>query len=215
MELLRRPHWVFDMDGTLTEAVHDFDAIRESLGIAPGRTILEALAERPEAERAPLLRRLDAIELELAAAARPQPGAEALLERLHAGGARLGILTRNRRGTALATLRAARLDTWFATEFVLGRDEADPKPSPAGVRQLLRAWGGDAASGVMVGDYVYDLQAGRGAGVATVYLDPTARFEHAAHADWGVRHLGELLAGGALRAPRPRPEAGAAGAPGA
>jgi len=38
-------HWIFDMDGTLTLAVHDFDEIRKSLGIVEGKPILEAISE--------------------------------------------------------------------------------------------------------------------------------------------------------------------------
>jgi phosphoglycolate phosphatase-like HAD superfamily hydrolase len=33
MSLSDIEHWVFDMDGTLTIAVHDFAAIREALSI--------------------------------------------------------------------------------------------------------------------------------------------------------------------------------------
>ena len=35
MSLSDVKHWVFDMDGTLTVAVHDFAAIREALDIPP------------------------------------------------------------------------------------------------------------------------------------------------------------------------------------
>ena len=31
--LLKRKNWIFDLDGTLTIAVHDFNAIRKELGI--------------------------------------------------------------------------------------------------------------------------------------------------------------------------------------
>ncbi|MEY4949417.1 MAG: hypothetical protein RL698_1628, partial [Pseudomonadota bacterium] len=40
-------HWIFDLDGTLTVAMHDFDAIRTALDLPTGRPILEALAELP------------------------------------------------------------------------------------------------------------------------------------------------------------------------
>ncbi|MEE9219805.1 MAG: HAD family hydrolase, partial [Acidobacteriota bacterium] len=30
--ILGRTHWIFDLDGTLTTSVHDFEAIREALG---------------------------------------------------------------------------------------------------------------------------------------------------------------------------------------
>ena len=40
-------HWVFDMDGTLTEPVHDFELIRRELQIPSGADILEHLASLP------------------------------------------------------------------------------------------------------------------------------------------------------------------------
>ena len=39
--LLKRKNWIFDLDGTLTVAVHDFDAIRKELGIPAGLPIVE------------------------------------------------------------------------------------------------------------------------------------------------------------------------------
>ena len=42
--LAGRGHWVFDMDGTLTVAAHDFDAIRRELGVPAGKPLLETLA---------------------------------------------------------------------------------------------------------------------------------------------------------------------------
>ena len=51
--------FIFDLDGTLTVAVHDFDAIRAELGLPVGRPILEELATLPLAEAAELRERLD------------------------------------------------------------------------------------------------------------------------------------------------------------
>ena len=45
-------HWVFDMDGTLTLAVHDFAAIRQALGIPPEDDILTHLNGLPTDEAA-------------------------------------------------------------------------------------------------------------------------------------------------------------------
>jgi phosphoglycolate phosphatase-like HAD superfamily hydrolase len=44
----------------------------------------------------------------------------------------------------------------------------------------------------MVGDYVFDLLAGRNAGTATVHLDVTGTFEWPEHTDFCVRELAEL-----------------------
>ena len=40
-------HWVFDLDGTLTKAVHDFALIRRALEIPPEADILGHLAALP------------------------------------------------------------------------------------------------------------------------------------------------------------------------
>ena len=42
-KILASKHWIFDMDGTLTIGVHDFDMMRSELGLAPDQGILEAV----------------------------------------------------------------------------------------------------------------------------------------------------------------------------
>ncbi|RMH02824.1 MAG: HAD family hydrolase, partial [Planctomycetota bacterium] len=101
--LAGRRAWVFDLDGTLTVAVHDFDAIRARLGLPPGRPILEELARLPAAEAKPRRAELERIEAELARSARPAPGAAALCAELRRRGLRLGILTRNSAANAALT----------------------------------------------------------------------------------------------------------------
>src|SRR5262249_37300408 len=132
-----RANWIFDMDGTLTPAVHDFDAIRVDLGLPAGRPILESLRALPERESRPLFVRLEAIELEIARASHPAEGAHALLAELRARGARLGIVTRNNMVNVRATLAAAGLAEFFEERDVVCRDRAAPKPSPAGIGLLL------------------------------------------------------------------------------
>ncbi len=190
---LSLPAWIFDLDGTLTIAQHDFAAIREALGLPKGRPILEALAELPEAEARPLHLQLAEIELEIAGRAEQAPGAEALLEALAERQVRLGILTRNTRENALVTLKATNLLRFFEPQAILGRDEAAPKPSPAGILLLLELWQQKAAESVMVGDFLFDLQAGRSAGTQTIYTAPSGDFTHRDWADICVHSLTELL----------------------
>jgi HAD superfamily hydrolase (TIGR01509 family) len=193
MNLHQRSYWIFDMDGTLTVAVHDFDAIRTELGLPPGRPILETLAALPAAQADPLHRRLDEIEFQLASQATPQTGARALLAELHRRGIHLGILTRNTRRNAYETLRACGLQPYFEPEYVLGRESAPPKPNPDGIRHLLACWNASPTEAVMVGDYLFDLEAGRRAGTATVYLDVAGRGPRPQQADLTVQSLHELM----------------------
>lgn len=193
--LASRRHWLFDMDGTLTRAIHDFDAMRETLGLPPGVPILEALA-RIEAEDASRARRLraalDAIELDIAGEARAQPGAVELLESLLARGARLAIVTRNGHGIALATLAACGLERFFSAETIVSRDCAAPKPDPAGVLLALSRWAARGDDAVMVGDFRFDLEAGRRAGTATVHLDVDGAFVWPELTDLAVDSLDAL-----------------------
>ncbi len=187
------PHcWIFDLDGTLTLPQHDFDAIRSALGIPRGEPILEYLATLPTSDAAILSARLDDMEAELANASLPQPGCAELLHDLADAGHRLGILTRNTRLNALRCLERLSVAHLFEPDCVLGRAEAPPKPDPGGILQLLARWRATPMTATMVGDFRFDLEAGRRAGVATVHFDPSAAFAWPELTDRCIRCLTEL-----------------------
>ncbi len=192
--LSARRGWVFDMDGTLTVAVHDFAAIRDALGLPADQPILESLAALPPAEARAKAAELDRIEQELARAAVAAPGAAELLAALRAAGARLGVLTRNSRANAALTLEACGLASSFAPADRVGRDDGPPKPDPEGIHRLLQRWRLTPEQAVMVGDFRFDLVAGRAAGCATVHVDPSGEFPWRDLADRQVRGLDQLLA---------------------
>ena len=154
-------HWVFDMDGTLTVAVHDFAAIRRTLQIAAEEDILDHIAALPDASAQAKREWLLDHERALAEDALPAPGAVKLLRALAAAGCRLGILTRNDHALAKLTLDAIGVGALFDDADIIGRDEAVPKPSPEGLQQHLRRWGIGPAQAVMVGDHAYDLECGQ------------------------------------------------------
>lgn len=181
------------MDGTLTIAAHDFDSIRAELNIDAGTPILEAIATMPPVQAEATRRELHRLEMEVAHQSAPQPDAEALLEALTARGCRLGILTRNAEDIASATLSAAGLTRFFPTQHVVGRERCTPKPDPAGIHYLLQQWQGQPATTAMVGDYHFDLDAGRNASVTTVHFSPEGEFLWPDKTDVAVHSLSELL----------------------
>lgn len=150
--------------------IHDFDYIRQELDIPYVTDILGHLDSLPEDEASKRHTRLRQIELDLARKAIPSAGAVEMLTKLHETGAKLGILTRNDRNIALLTLETIGVGHYFASDNVLGRSEVPPKPDPAGIHHLLSGWGADPSDAVMVGDYLFDLQAGRAAGTTTVHV---------------------------------------------
>lgn len=191
-EILQSRHWIFDLDGTLTVAIHDFAQIRSVLGVPEGSDILGHLDALPEAEGARARGILQTIEEELAERTEPADGALELVQLLHGRGARMGVLTRNTRGNALSTLSRIGLLPFIAEGDVLGRDEARAKPDPDGIQKLACRWGVPPAALVMVGDYAFDLQTGRAAGAGTVHVDPARLFRWPELTDLAVGSLAEL-----------------------
>lgn len=190
--LLQRKHWIFDLDGTLTLAVHDFAAIRKELGISAGLPIIKTIKSLPEKESELLQNKLHAIEEKLAHNASPAKGVKTLLESLQRLDYRVGILTLNTRENAWFTLEALGLAKFFSEEFVIGRWCEEPKPSPKGIHKMLKQWKVGANDALMVGDFLYDLQVGRAAETATVHVDPSGEFAWPELADIQVNSLDVL-----------------------
>ncbi len=191
--IAHRAHWIFDLDGTLTESAHDFEHMRRELGLDPQVPILEALHAMPEAEAAPLWETLNELEFYYAGKATIMCSAKELLQRLYDDGRQLGILTRNTMPVVKHTLEACAIEHFFPLDHILDRDACIPKPSPDGIQRLLRFWQADADDTVMVGDYLYDLEAGRGAGVATIHLDTRGDVDWSEFTDIRVERLCEII----------------------
>ncbi len=181
------------MDGTLTMPVHDFDAIRRHIGIPDNMPILEAIDMMEPAVAIQARQRLHEIEMELAVLATPQPGARETLESLVVRGCVLGILTRNDEAIAWETLRASGLDHLFDLPHVIGRETCMPKPCPDGVLHLLDLWCAKPQNTVMVGDFRYDMEAGKKAGTHTIHFDCQGHFAWPEYTDFGVTSITEIL----------------------
>jgi len=155
---------IFDLDGTLVDSGLDFDAMRAEMDIAPGHSILEALELLPEPRATACREILTRHEQAGVDRAELLPGVEQLLDRVDANGWRRAILTRNSRAMSLATLAKF----GFAFDPVVAREDAPPKPDPAAIWKICEAWEATPAEVVVIGDYRYDLEAGRRAGSRTV-----------------------------------------------
>lgn len=164
-------HWVFDMDGTLTVAVHDFLAIKRHLDIPADADILHYLAGLPEQERVAKHAWLLEHERELARESNAATGAVDLVRYLCERGDRIGILTRNAHELALITLKAIGLGDCFDTADIVGRDEAPPKPHPGGLLYFAERWQVEPSAMVMVGDHLNDLECAHAAGARSVLVN--------------------------------------------
>ena len=185
--------WIFDLDGTLTVPAHDFEGIRRELHLPAGRPILEEIAKLSEPEASLAIERLDRIEYEVACKAVPHLGAAHMLTELRARHCQVGVFSRNSARSVWETLKRCEMETLFQPHHVMTRESCDPKPNPKGIHVLLSRWQGRAAEAVMVGDYLYDMMAGRDAGVVTVGFDGYGHFQWNDYADYCVSDLPGIL----------------------
>jgi len=123
-----------------------------------------------------------------AKAATWMPGANDLLRELEQRDIPIGIFTRNSRESASHTL--VRLN--MPCTDLIAREDAAAKPDPAGLLMLAERWQLGVDSLLMVGDFRYDLEAARNAGVNACLYDPGGDSPFAELADIVINHFEEL-----------------------
>lgn len=175
---------IFDLDGTLTEPILDFDAIRAEIGLAPGLPILEQMVTLGPGARA----RAEAImlrhEREAISRATLADGCADLLGHLESLEIPIAILTRNVREVVDTFSRTF----GFRFQAVFTREDGPPKPSPAGVLAICETLGVDPQEALTIGDYKFDVMAGRSAGTKTVLVRRPAPAANEL-AEWGSPDL--------------------------
>jgi HAD superfamily hydrolase (TIGR01509 family) len=170
---------LFDFDGTLTRpGALDFAAIRREVGCPSDRPVLEFIDSLDSAEeRHDAHAVLDAHEMAAAALSEPAPGSETLLRQLTVHRIPCGILTRNSRRAverALENFPGIGPET-FAV--IITRDTpVAPKPSGDGVHLAAAHFGVAVEEVLVVGDFIFDIEAGHRAGAVTAHVGGNAPF---------------------------------------
>jgi HAD superfamily hydrolase (TIGR01509 family) len=167
---------IFDLDGTLVDSRLDFSAMRREIGLAPGTPVLEgalALAGDAAVRAWEIIERHERIGAETATLI---AGVTALLAELNRRGVHVAVVTRNGRAFAQNTVTRLQLPI----DLVMTRDDAPPKPNPAALLHILEKWRLKPAQAAMVGDFRFDLEAGRAAGTRTVLYSADAKEEELA-----------------------------------
>jgi len=180
---------IFDLDGTLTVPLLDFDRIRRQIGISTG-PVWEAMQDMAPWQQA----RTEAIllhhELAAARASRLNPQAEQVTRALRDAGIRQAILTRNCRRSVNITL----LQHGLNFDAIFTREDGPLKPSPEPVLTLCRKLQVEPAETITVGDYLFDIQSGKAARTRTVLLCNNKHVpDYADQADHVIHNLGDLL----------------------
>lgn len=187
---------LFDFDGTLTvPGLIDFLAIKKAIHCPDNSTILEFIAGLPSGkEREKAIAVLEAYEDKAAKMASPNEGAEEVLGQLKGLKLKLGILTRNSMQSVKTAMRSFRKISLKDFDVLITREHAlKIKPHPEGVFEACRLFGIAPCELAVVGDYIYDIQAGQKAGAMTVFLEShhTTKWP-VPPADYTIKGLGEL-----------------------
>jgi phosphoglycolate phosphatase len=181
------PLMVFDLDGTLVDALPDLTAALNRMLAARSLAPLTAAEVRPMigdgtkklVERALAARGAsydDASERAMVAdytshvagESRPYPGVNATLTRLQEAGWKFAICTNKSTAATKALLAALDIAHWFAA-LGCGDSFAVRKPDPAHLAGTIDAAGGTAAHSLMVGDNINDIAVGKALGVPTIF----------------------------------------------
>lgn len=179
---------IFDMDGTLTVPLLDFNRIRGDLGIIEG-DIAEVIDSWPEPRRTAGWKLIEQYEHEASANNQLQPDVLEVLSRFAAGRIRLGIITRNTM-TSVEKLLKTKLTVTF--DIILTREFPHMKPSPEPVRHILAQWNIAPEECLLVGDYIHDIQAANAAGAVSCYYKNTQGGNYDSEADYTVTSYKEL-----------------------
>ncbi|NNM85820.1 MAG: HAD family hydrolase [Phycisphaerales bacterium] len=181
---------IFDMDGTLTVDVLDFDTLRAQLGLTRRQPVLEWIATLPEPTRSEKWRVLHHHESQAAQSVPLRPGVGDMLQNLKVQGVTTALLSRNSRQSVETVMSRHQL----SFDVVVSRDEPPIKPDPQSIMRIMRHCSVAAARTLMVGDYIFDVEAARGAGVASALLvEPQAHLPpFAAHASYIIRNMGDV-----------------------
>jgi len=181
------PLMVFDLDGTLVDALPDLTAALNRMLEARGLASLTPAEVRPMigdgtkklVERALAARGLpydDATERAMVAdytdhvagESRPYPGVNATLAKLQDAGWKFAICTNKSTAATEALLAALDIAHWFAA---LGCGDSFPvkKPDPAHLAGTIEKAGGSAARSLMVGDHANDIAVGKALSLPTIF----------------------------------------------
>lgn len=181
---------VFDLDGTITRPFLDFRRIRAEIGLPePLLENMMGLPPGPERDRAFAI--LERHEDEAAERSELAEDAAEILDFLRRRRIPAGLVTRNSRRSVSRVLDKHGL----SFDLVVTREDAPVKPRPEPIRLVCDRLRVPPAEALMVGDYKYDILAGRAAGLRTALLLIGGRrppYLEEARPDHVLNRLGDL-----------------------
>ena len=180
---------LFDMDGTLTQPLLDFDQIRRDMGIGNG-PILESLKKMSGVEKITAEKILHDHEDRAARESTLNPGCRELLQWVENNGIASALVTRNTRQSVETVFSQHGL--FF--DVSITREDGKYKPDPAPLRLACQRLNVAANDAWMVGDGYHDIEAAVAAEMTSVWISHGSERTFAARPTHVVHDLLQLLA---------------------
>lgn len=180
---------LFDLDGVLVENELDFELISREIFGEVRSPLLESISRiKNQFERRRAHSILEKHERRAANSCILKEGVSELLKSLDEWDMQKGVVTRNSKFTARTIIRRFGL----AFDVVVSREDAAPKPAKDPVVLACRQMGLSPDKVVFLGDYEFDMIAGKKAGAFTVLLRNSSR-SFSPHADRMVNSIWDFI----------------------
>ena len=160
--------FIIDWDGVIADTKLDFSGLRERYYGGRRAMLLEDVHTLSPEDQVSFMKELCDLEMEGAGRAEPIPGAFELIKRLRSEGIPYAIVSRNCRKSIELAARTIGLEL---PEHTWSRDEQKKvKPHPRSLTEAAASIGMEPSDCVLIGDFLYDLQGARRAGIRAVLV---------------------------------------------
>jgi HAD superfamily hydrolase (TIGR01549 family) len=171
---------VFDLDGTLVSCDLCFQKMREEIGCPLEEDILTFVASLDDKAQTIANRKIKDLELADAYAAKWIDGAKQFIQLLASYSIPMAIITRNSREASLIKKN----NNQIPIERIISREDAPAKPDPTALISLAEEWQLAPNTLLYIGDYLYDIEIARNAGVQSALFCEHGMPEYAKDADY-------------------------------
>jgi HAD superfamily hydrolase (TIGR01549 family) len=181
--------FIFDLDGTLVTSSLDFLAIKSEIGCPTDEDVLIYIEQLPTVQqRSEAMDIVHRHEMQDAQSCDWIPGARDFLNECATRALPMAIVTRNSQRSSKVKVEKNNIPI----KLLLTRENSIPKPHPAALLDIAREFQLPVDQMMMVGDYKYDLEAGRNANMPSCLVNFSVEPDYLHLADYRFRDFRQL-----------------------
>lgn len=176
---------IFDLDGTLVTSSLNFSAIKHEISCPDHEDVLSFLRSLPEQKQHEAMEIIHRHELLDAECSDWIPGARAFVDKCIVENIPMAIVTRNSHHPTRVKIKRNAIPI----DRVITRENSKPKPDPSALLQIAKDFKLPTGAMLMVGDYKYDLEAGRNAQMHSCLINYPSLPDYHHLADYTFEHF--------------------------